>query len=71
MIRETERYVKKYQSCQMNKTLDQAKMPTTAWTPFERCANDILGSTTETRKGNRYFLTFQDEQTKFFVAEPI
>jgi len=43
----------------------------TARRPFERCAIDIVGPNTETRKENRYILTFQDDQTKFVVAEPI
>jgi len=30
-----------------------------------------VGPTTETSKGNRYILTFQDDLTKFVVAEPI
>ena len=74
--REVEGYVKKCQSCQMNKTLGpRHKVPmeitTTARKPFERCAIDIVGPTTETNKGNRYILTFQDNLTKFVVAEPI
>jgi len=32
---------------------------------------DIVGPTTVTNKGNRYILTFQDDLTKFVVAEPI
>jgi transposase InsO family protein len=30
-----------------------------------------VGPTTETSKGNRYILTFQDDLTKYVVAEPI
>jgi transposase InsO family protein len=47
------------------------EITTTARKPFERCAIDIVGPTTETNKGNRYILTFQDDLTKFVLAEPI
>ena len=47
------------------------EITTTARRPFVRCAIDIVGPTTETRKENMYILTFQDDQTKFVVAEPI
>ena len=47
------------------------EITTTARRPFERCAIEIVGPTTETRKENMYVLTFQDDQTKFVVAEPI
>ena len=74
--REVEGYVKKCQSCQANKTLGTRyrapmEITTTARKPFERCAIDIVGPTTETSKGNRYILTFQDDLTKFVIAEPI
>ena len=76
MKHEIEGYVKKCHSCQENKTLGpRHKAPmeitTTARRPFERCAIDIVGPTTGTSKGNRYILTFQDDLTKFIVAEPI
>jgi transposase InsO family protein len=76
MKREIEGYVKKCKSCQMNKTLGPRKkvpmeIATTARRPFERCAIDIVGPNTETDKGNRYILTFQDDLTKFVIAEPI
>ena len=76
MKREVEGCVKKCQSCQMKKTLGpRHKVPmeitTTARKPFERCAIDIVGPTTETNKGNKYILTFQDDLSKFVVAEPI
>ena len=44
---------------------------TTAKSPFERCALDIVGPLTETTSGNRYILTFQDDLSKFLVAIPI
>ena len=76
MKRDIENYVKKCKSCQINKTLGpQHRAPmeitTTARKPFERCAMDIVGPTTVTNKGNRYILMFQDDLTKFVVAEPI
>lgn len=51
---EVEGYVRKCPSCQVNKTLGaRHKAPmeitTTARKPFERCAIDIVGPTTETR----------------------
>jgi transposase InsO family protein len=47
------------------------EITTTARTPFEKCAMHIVGPTTVKNKGNRYILTFQDDLTKFIVAEPI
>jgi transposase InsO family protein len=74
--REVEGYVRKCPSSQVNKTLgSRHKAPmeitTTARKPFESCAIDIVGPTTETSKGNRYILTFQDDLTKFVIAEPV
>ena len=76
MKRDIENYVKKCKSCQINKTLGPRhraliEITTTARKPFERCTMDIVGPTTVTNKGNRYILTFQDDLTKFVVAEPI
>jgi transposase InsO family protein len=76
MKHEIEGYVKKCQSCEVNKTLGPhhrapMEITTTARKPFERCAIDIVGPTTETNKGNRYILTFHDDLMKFVVAEPI
>jgi transposase InsO family protein len=76
MKNDVEDYVRKCQSCQMNKTLGPRhrapmEITTTARNPFEKCAFDIVGPTTETNRGNRYILTFQDDLTKFVVAEPI
>jgi len=47
------------------------EITTTARRNFERCAIDIVGPTTDTNKGNKYILTFQNDLTKFVVAEPI
>jgi hypothetical protein len=74
MKREIKEYVKKCQSCQVNKTLEaRHKVPTeittTARRPFERCSIDMVGSTTEKSKENRYIITFQDDLIKFAVAE--
>jgi transposase InsO family protein len=76
MKREVEDYVRRCQNCQRNKTLGPRhrapmEITTTARKPFERCALDIVGPTTETNAGNRYILTFQDDLTKFVIAEPI
>lgn len=76
MKRDVENYVKRCKSCQLNKTLGPRhrapmEITSTARKPFEKCAMDIVGPTTVTNKGNRYILTFQDDLTKFVVAEPI
>jgi hypothetical protein len=76
MKREIEVYVRKCKSCQTNKTLgSQKRVPmeisTTASKPFEKCSLDIVGPLSETQKGNKYILTFQDELSKFFIATPI
>jgi Integrase core domain. len=73
---DTENYVKKCQSCQVNKTLGPRptapmEITTTARKHFERYALDIVAQTTVTNKGNRYILTSQDDLAKFVVAEPI
>jgi len=47
------------------------EITTTSRKTFEKCVMDIVGPTTVTNKGNRYILTFQDDLTKFVVAEPI
>jgi hypothetical protein len=43
----------------------------TARHPFERCALDVVVPMTETKSGNKYILTFQDDLSKFIVAIPI
>jgi hypothetical protein len=47
------------------------EISTTASKPFEKYCLDVVGPLTETQKGNRYILTFQDELSKFLVAIPI
>jgi len=47
------------------------EITTTARKPFDRCAMDIVVPTTVKNKWNRYILTFQDDLTKFVVAETI
>jgi transposase InsO family protein len=76
MRREIEDYVKKCQSCQVNKLLKPRKkapmeITTTAVSPFERCSLDIVGPLPETEKGNKYILTFQDDLSKYVIAVPI
>jgi hypothetical protein len=76
MKQDVEEYVKKCTKCQLNKTLRpkrKAPMETTstARRPFEKCALDVVGPITETKSGNKYILTFQDDLTKFLVAIPI
>ena len=76
MKKEVEEYIKKCAKCQLNKTLrPKGKAPleitTTARHPFEKCALDTVGPMTETKSGNKYILTFQDDLSKFIVAIPI
>jgi hypothetical protein len=76
MKQEIEDYVRQCKSCQVNNVLcPQGKAPmeitTTANQPFEKCCLDIVGPLTETQKGNKYILKFQDELSKFLVAIPI
>jgi hypothetical protein len=57
MKRDVEDYVRKCKSCQVNKTLGPRKsapmeITTTARKPFEKCALNIVGPTTETNTGN-------------------
>jgi hypothetical protein len=47
------------------------EVTTTASKPFEKCSLDVVGPLPETKKGNKYILTFQDELSKFFIATPI
>ena len=76
MREDVEDYVKRCAKCQLNKALRPGvkapmEITTTAKSPFERCALDIVGPLTETTSGNRYILTFQDDLSKFLVAIPI
>jgi len=56
MREDVENYVKRCAKCQLNKALrPRVKAPmeiTTAKSPFERCALDIVGPITETTSGN-------------------
>jgi hypothetical protein len=38
---------------------------------WEKCSSDMMGPLTTTLHGNRYFITFQDELSKFTPAVPI
>jgi hypothetical protein len=72
--REVEGYVRKCRRCQVNKTLGaRHKAPmeitTTARKPFEM--RNWHSRTDHRNKGNTYILTFQDDLTKFVIAEPI
>lgn len=76
MKQEIEEYVKRCKSYQVNKVLGTCgKAPmvikTTARQPFEKCCLDIIGQLAVTQEGNKYFLTFQDNLSKFLVAIPI
>ena len=76
MRREMEEYVKQCKSCQINKTLTSKHMApkeitTTAERPFEKCFLDVVGKLPVTLEGNKYFLNFQDDSSKYVVAVPI
>ena len=76
MKKDIENYIRRCEICQKNKaTQPKTKMPLvitpTASEPFEKCAMDIVGPLTKTSLGNKYILTFQDDLTKFSIAEPL
>jgi hypothetical protein len=76
MKREIEEYIRKCRSCQINKLLNPRgrapmEITTTADHPFQKCSLDIVGPLTETKKGNKYILTFQDDLSKLVSAVPI
>jgi transposase InsO family protein len=76
MKQDIEKYIRECKSCQLNKVLKpKRKAPmeitSTAKQPFEKCYLDIVGPLTETEKGNKYILTFQDDLSKYVVAVPI
>ena len=76
MRREVEQYVKQCKSCQVNKILTpKNKAPiqitTTAERPFEKCYLDVVGPLPVMLQGNTYILTFQDNLSKYVVADPI
>jgi hypothetical protein len=41
---------------------------TTAERPFEKCYLDVVGPLQVTSKGNKYFLTFQEDLSQYVVA---
>lgn len=66
-------FIKKYQSCQVNKasnhTVKQPMVITTiARAPFEKIFMDIVGPITTSYKNNSYILTIQDDLTKYSLA---
>ena len=73
--KDVKKLVKKCELCQKNKLSRKTKMPmvitTTASKPFERCFLDVVGPLPETKAGNKYILTFQDDLTKFTVNIPM
>jgi hypothetical protein len=67
MGRDIEEYVKQCKSCQVNKTLKpkrKAPMEITSAAnhPFDKCYLDIVRPLPPSATGNRYILTFRDEQ---------
>jgi hypothetical protein len=73
MKKEIEQWVRKCTKCQLNNVLRAKKkvpmeITTTASHPFEKCSLDIVGLMIECELGNKYILTFQDEQSKFIAA---
>jgi len=47
------------------------EVTTTAEQPFEKCYLDVVGPLPVTQEGNKYFLTFQDDLSKYVIAMPI
>jgi len=76
MKKEIEVYVKQCEDCQKNKiTQNKTKLPLqitdTPDVVWEKCSMDIVGPLTPTLQDNKYFLTFQDELSKFTIAIPL
>jgi transposase InsO family protein len=75
MDRDVERYVRQCKSCAKFKggrhpTAPLGELPETT-SPFEMTSIDICGPYPETKKGNRYLLTFIDHFSRYPEAIPI
>jgi hypothetical protein len=71
-----EEFIRKCENCQENKlTQRHTKMPLTVTdTPAvvsEKCSVDIIGTISVSESGNRYYLTVQDNLSKFLIAVPM
>lgn len=75
MDRDVEKYVRQCESCAKFKggrhpTAPLGELPETT-SPFEMTSIDICGPYPETKKGNRYLLTFIDHFSRYSEAIPI
>ena len=65
MAKQIKRYVLNCPKCQVNKSYRLTKMPMvltdTSNKPFDKVYVDIVGILPETKSGNKYILTFQDD----------
>jgi len=74
MNRDVETYVKECESCSKlkggkNPTAPLGELPETSY-PFELTSLDIFGPYPETKRGNRYLLTFIDHFSRYPEAIP-
>lgn len=76
MGKDIKKYINNCITCKTNKITTHTKMPmhitTTATMPFEKIIMDCVGPITESKLGNRFMVTFQDDLTKYAecVATP-
>jgi len=76
MRREIDEYVKQCKRCLINKTLKpkmkaNMEIMSTANHPFDKCYLNIVGPLPPSATGNGYILTFQDDLSKYVVADSI
>ena len=75
MKQEIEDYIKHCDICQNKITQKKSKLPfqitDTPEVVWQNCSMDIVGPLTQTSEGNKYFLTFQDELSKYTMAVPM
>lgn len=69
MGKQIKEYINNCITCKANKIGTHTKMPmhitSTASAPFEKIIMDCVGPIPESRTGNRFMVTFQDDLTKF------
>jgi len=76
MKQDVKNFVKSCHDCQKRKLVcEKTKAPMlitdTSNKTFQKVAIDIVGSLPETRNGNKYILTTQDQLMKFCTAYPL
>lgn len=72
MYKDIKAYVSNCVECKKNKFTTHTKMPmaitSTASKAFEKIVMDCVGPIQESRQGNRFMVTFQDELTKYAMC---